>query len=83
IGAIGSVLIAGGQLAGVGSDLRRILAVVTGLLLVVLGLGQVWPRFAGWRDRAWGRRGRVWSAIASIGPWCRCPLPWPWACSGA
>jgi uncharacterized protein len=61
IGAIGSVLIAGGQLAGVGSDLRRMLAVVTGLLLVVLGLGQVWPRFGLWfqrgRDRLVGQAG--------------------------
>jgi uncharacterized protein len=57
IGAIGSVLIAGGQLAGVGSDLRRFLAIATGLLLVVLGLGQVWPRFGSWCDRLAGRAG--------------------------
>jgi uncharacterized protein len=55
IGAIGSVLIAGGQLAGIGSDFRRILAIVTGLLLVFLGLGQVWPRFGLWVQRGRSR----------------------------
>jgi uncharacterized protein len=43
IGALGSILVAGGQLAGVGSDLRRGLAIVTGSLLIWMGLIQINP----------------------------------------
>ncbi|NJR32390.1 MAG: sulfite exporter TauE/SafE family protein, partial [Chamaesiphon sp. CSU_1_12] len=43
IGALGSVLIEGGQLAGVGSDFRRVMAIVTGVMLIWFGLGQVKP----------------------------------------
>jgi sulfite exporter TauE/SafE len=43
IGGLGSVLVAGGTLAGVGSPLRRGIALVTGLLLIWLGLRQVAP----------------------------------------
>ena len=43
IGALGSVLIAGGQMAGVGSDLRRGIALIAGGLLVWFGLCQVSP----------------------------------------
>ncbi|MBE9029156.1 sulfite exporter TauE/SafE family protein [filamentous cyanobacterium LEGE 11480] len=43
IGTIGSVLIAGGQLAGIGSGLRQGLAIVTGLLLIWFGLHQIQP----------------------------------------
>ncbi len=43
IGTIGSVLIAGGQLAGIGSGLRQGLAVVTGILLIWFGLHQIQP----------------------------------------
>ena len=45
IGTIGSVLVQGGQLAGVGSDLRRWIAVITGIMLIWFGLGQVKPDF--------------------------------------
>ena len=41
IGALGSVLIAGGQLAGVGSTLRQVITGLTGLLLVWFGLSQI------------------------------------------
>ncbi|GAP97849.1 urease accessory protein UreH domain-containing protein [Leptolyngbya sp. NIES-2104] len=41
IGALGSVLIAGGQLAGIDSGLRRTLAIVTGLLLIWFGLSNI------------------------------------------
>ncbi len=41
MGGLGSVLLAGGQMAGVGSDLRRVMALVTGGLLVWAGLAQV------------------------------------------
>jgi uncharacterized protein len=43
IGTIGSVLIAGGQLAGIGSGLRQGLAIGTGLLLIWFGLHQIQP----------------------------------------
>lgn len=43
IGALGSVLVASGQMAGIGSPLRRGVAVVTGLLLVWFGLAQINP----------------------------------------
>ena len=43
IGALGSVLIAGGQMAGVGSGLRRGIALIAGSLLVWFGLCQISP----------------------------------------
>ncbi|QQE66487.1 hypothetical protein GFS31_31850 [Leptolyngbya sp. BL0902] len=43
IGGLGSVLVAGGHMAGVGSDLRRAMALLTGGLLVWFGLMQVSP----------------------------------------
>ncbi|MDA0265450.1 MAG: sulfite exporter TauE/SafE family protein [Cyanobacteria bacterium] len=45
IGGLGSVLVAGGQMAGVGSMLRRLIVLFTGSLLIGLGLRQVAP---GW-----------------------------------
>ena len=44
IGALGSVLVASGHLAGIDSDLRRWLAIVTGLMLIWFGLAKVQPR---------------------------------------
>jgi uncharacterized protein len=43
IGALGSVLIAGGQLAGIDSILRRYISLLTGGLLIWFGLVQVSP----------------------------------------
>ena len=43
IGAIGSVLVASGQFAGIESDLRRWLAILTGILLVWMGIVQIKP----------------------------------------
>lgn len=43
IGALGSVLMAGGQLAGIGSGLRQVVTLLTGLLLIWLGLSQILP----------------------------------------
>jgi uncharacterized protein len=43
IGVIGSVLVASGQIAGVGSELRRWMAIFTGLLLIWFGLRQINP----------------------------------------
>jgi hypothetical protein len=45
IGAIGSIAIASGQMAGIGSEVRRWLAVFTGILLILCGLGQINPNF--------------------------------------
>lgn len=45
IGALGSVLIASGQMAGIGSDLRRWMAILTGVMLVWFGLVQIKPDF--------------------------------------
>ncbi len=43
IGALGSVLLASGQMAGVGSELRRWMAIITGLMLIWFGLRQIKP----------------------------------------
>jgi uncharacterized protein len=43
IGALGSVLIAGGQLAGIDSNLRQGIAFLTGSLLIWMGLMQIAP----------------------------------------
>ena len=45
IGALGSAIFAGGELAGVGSGLRRAIAILTGLMLIWFGLSQAKP---GW-----------------------------------
>lgn len=45
IGALGSALLAGGQMAGVGSGLRRSLSILMGLLLIWFGLTQASPGF--------------------------------------
>ena len=43
IGAIGSVLIAGGQVAGVGSGFRRSITIATGLLMMGVGVAKINP----------------------------------------
>ncbi|MEG5176077.1 urease accessory protein UreH domain-containing protein [Microcoleus sp. B3-D7] len=43
IGGLGSVLIAGGLLAGTGSELRRTIALLTGTMLIWFGIGQIKP----------------------------------------
>jgi uncharacterized protein len=45
IGALGSVLLAGGQLAGIGSSLRQAMTILTGLMLIWFGLVQIKPNF--------------------------------------
>ena len=45
IGALGSVILAGGQAAGVGSALRRTVSMLTGLLLIWFGFTQAQPGF--------------------------------------
>ncbi|MEM6590441.1 MAG: sulfite exporter TauE/SafE family protein [Cyanobacteria bacterium P01_H01_bin.119] len=43
IGALGSVLVAGGQVAGIGSPLRRAIALISGGLLIWMGLSRINP----------------------------------------
>lgn len=45
IGALGSVLIASGQMAGVGSNLRYWMTILTGVMLIWFGLRQIKPDF--------------------------------------
>lgn len=45
IGGLGSVLFAGGQVAGIGSGLRRAISMLTGLLLIWFGFTQAQPSF--------------------------------------
>lgn len=45
IGALGSVLIASGQLAGIDSGLRRWIAIFTGIWLIYFGCLQINPKF--------------------------------------
>jgi hypothetical protein len=45
IGALGSVVVAGGQLAGIGSGLRHAMAILAGVLLIWFGLVQIKPDF--------------------------------------
>ncbi len=45
LGAVGSVVIASGQLAGVGSDLRQLITIITGLMLIWFGLTTIKPDF--------------------------------------
>ncbi len=45
IGALGSVLVAGGQMAGIGSGLRHGMTIFTGLLLIWFALVQLKPDF--------------------------------------
>lgn len=43
IGGLGSVAIAGGQMAGIGSQIRRAIAIIAGIVLILLGLRQSMP----------------------------------------
>ncbi len=43
IGVLGSVLLASGQMAGVGSQLRQWVAILTGVMLIWFGLGHIKP----------------------------------------
>jgi uncharacterized protein len=45
IGALGAVLLESGHLAGIGSELRQWMAIVTGILLIWFGIRQINPEF--------------------------------------
>ncbi|MEL6495860.1 MAG: sulfite exporter TauE/SafE family protein [Cyanobacteria bacterium J06623_7] len=45
LGGLGSIVVASGQLAGIGSSLRQFMAVFTGILLIWCGIGQIKPNW--------------------------------------
>jgi uncharacterized protein len=45
IGSLSSVLVAGGQFAGISSGLRQWIAIITGIMLIWFGLVQIKPEF--------------------------------------
>ena len=45
LGGLGSIVVASGQLAGIGSSLRQFMAVFTGILLIWFGIGQIKPNW--------------------------------------
>lgn len=45
LGSLGSIVVASGQLAGIGSSLRQFMAVFTGILLIWFGIRQIKPRW--------------------------------------
>ena len=45
LGGLGSVVVASGQLAGIGSDLRQFMAIFTGSLLIWFGISQIKPNW--------------------------------------
>ncbi len=45
LGGLGSIVVASGQLAGIGSSLRQFMAILTGSLLIWLGIGQIKPNW--------------------------------------
>ena len=45
LGSLGSIVVASGQLAGIGSSLRQFMAIFTGILLIWFGLRQIRPHW--------------------------------------
>ena len=45
LGELGSVFVISGQLAGIGSSLRQVMTILTGILLIWFGLGQLKPNW--------------------------------------
>ena len=45
LGGLGSIVVASGQLAGIGSSLRQFMAIFTGILLIWFGIGQIKPNW--------------------------------------
>jgi uncharacterized protein len=54
LGGLSALALAGGQMVGVGSQLRSTIALISGLLLIGSGLGQVFP--GEWPVPRWGQR---------------------------
>ncbi len=71
VGGLGSVLVAGGSLAGMGSPLRQTMTILTGGLLVVMGLTRMAPsqspRLSFWHPlKAWGLQERLHLALNQL-----------------
>jgi sulfite exporter TauE/SafE len=45
IGGVGSILSKSGQIAGIGSELRQTISIITGLMLIWFGIGHIKPDF--------------------------------------
>ena len=45
LGGLGSIVVASGQLAGIGSNIRQFMALFTGILLIWLGIKQIKPNW--------------------------------------
>lgn len=45
LGGLGSIVVVSGQLAGIGSSLRQIMAIFTGILLIWFGIRQIKPHW--------------------------------------
>ncbi|MEL6438082.1 MAG: sulfite exporter TauE/SafE family protein [Cyanobacteria bacterium J06621_8] len=45
LGGLGSIVVASGQLAGIGSGLRQFMAIFTGILLIWFSIGQIKPNW--------------------------------------
>jgi uncharacterized protein len=54
LGGLSALALAGGQMVGIGSQLRSAIALISGLLLIGSGLGQVFP--GEWPVPRWGQR---------------------------
>jgi uncharacterized protein len=54
LGGLSALALAGGQMVGVGSQLRSTIALISGLLLMGSGLGQIFP--GEWSVPRWGQR---------------------------
>jgi uncharacterized protein len=55
LGGLSAIALAGGQMAGIGSQLRSTIALISGLLLIGSGLSQIFP--GEWSVPRWGQRG--------------------------
>ncbi|MGF1535865.1 MAG: sulfite exporter TauE/SafE family protein [Elainellaceae cyanobacterium] len=69
IGALGSVLVAGGQMAGIGSSLRQGIAIAMGLLLIWLGVVQINPSLPRLPNLNPMRRGGLHEQLTELMQW--------------
>ncbi|MGF1513412.1 MAG: sulfite exporter TauE/SafE family protein [Elainellaceae cyanobacterium] len=69
IGALGSVLVAGGQMAGIGSGLRQGIAIAMGLLLIWLGVVQLNPSLPRLPSLNPMRRGGLHQRLTALMQW--------------
>ncbi|MDX2273656.1 MAG: sulfite exporter TauE/SafE family protein [Cyanobacteriota bacterium] len=78
MGWLGSVLIAGGQLAGVGSGGRQMITAVTGLVLTLAGLSQLgWMAAVGsvLLPKSWREKSHQWISQL-LQEWSQSPSAW-------